>query len=852
MRLLLGAVVVAWLTGCASSNQVVCPGGDGTVCPEGTACAQVTLVATEDPVTLCVTAGQLEACASDDSAGKACEIGEVMPVAGTCHDHVCLPDDCGNHLVDSTEICDDGNTTTGDGCSSDCRSSEQCGNGKVDPLRGEACDDGNPIGRDGCAATCVAETPAWTELLGARPISRDRYALAFDANRHRTVLFGGFGGQNTPLGGTFEWDGRRWALAPTAVAPAARFQSAMAYDPIRRVSVLFGGSTGGVLADTWEWDGAVWTQRTSAHTPPARARHAMAYDSTRKAVVLFGGATQATVLLQDTWAWNGTDWVEIQSAMKPTARASHAMAYDAKRDVTVMFGGANNGVVADLWELSAAGWTKPAPVGPAPAARAGHAMAFDGAEVLVTAGTGSAADLRDTWTWNGTRWLARVDFPEIMHGVSAVFDAPRGRTVVVSTATGSTGVAFEWTGAAWTTPLGSASIVRERSRSGHIAVLIPPRRHVLIFGGDDDVVLRTWTWDGDWHSEVGAAVPTPARNAAAAYDAQLDRVVMFGGLTKAGLAINDTWLWTGTTWVAGPTGAGVPPAREEAAMAYDPVRHQIVMFGGANGPVALGDTWLWNSASSTWTQGPAAGPSPRRGAAMAFDPLAQKIVLFGGLTMASGASAETWEWNGTSWTQAITPIAPVGRTTSGLAWDAARRRLVLFGGRVGGGVGSGSLAGDTWETTRDPMTGALAWTQVVTEGAPAPRSGHALVSGLDGSGVLVIAGLIADTPMPVVSADAWRLRWSARTPYESCGEVDSDGDGLAGCADPDCWASCTPLCAPTVTSCDPGPRCGDGVCNADLESCYLCPGDCMACAAVCGDFTCQSSESHASCPGDCP
>src|SRR5262249_28144837 len=50
---------------------------------------------------------------------------------------------CGDGKVDPGEQCDDGNTQSGDGCSSTCQNevSEACGNGTIDP--GETCDDGN-------------------------------------------------------------------------------------------------------------------------------------------------------------------------------------------------------------------------------------------------------------------------------------------------------------------------------------------------------------------------------------------------------------------------------------------------------------------------------------------------------------------------------------------------------------------------------------------------------------------------------------------------------------------------------------------------------------------------------------
>ncbi len=75
---------------------------------------------------------------------------------------------CGNSIIEGTEVCDDGNTTSGDGCASDCLSMDLgytcpqpgvacqpvaiCGNGQFES--GEACDDGNTVSGDGCTADC--------------------------------------------------------------------------------------------------------------------------------------------------------------------------------------------------------------------------------------------------------------------------------------------------------------------------------------------------------------------------------------------------------------------------------------------------------------------------------------------------------------------------------------------------------------------------------------------------------------------------------------------------------------------------------------------------------------------------
>jgi fibro-slime domain-containing protein len=86
-------------------------------------------------------------------------------VASICtHDIV-----CGDGLIEGTEACDDGNTTSGDGCSSTCTlecgwecppgtlcRAAKCGDGLV--AGDEQCDDGNTTNGDGCSSICTLES----------------------------------------------------------------------------------------------------------------------------------------------------------------------------------------------------------------------------------------------------------------------------------------------------------------------------------------------------------------------------------------------------------------------------------------------------------------------------------------------------------------------------------------------------------------------------------------------------------------------------------------------------------------------------------------------------------------------
>ena len=78
---------------------------------------------------------------------------------------------CGNGVIESDEVCDDGNISSQDGCSADCSATEDgyvcavpgepcvniivCGDGKV--TGDETCDDFNTTAGDGCSDTCRLE-----------------------------------------------------------------------------------------------------------------------------------------------------------------------------------------------------------------------------------------------------------------------------------------------------------------------------------------------------------------------------------------------------------------------------------------------------------------------------------------------------------------------------------------------------------------------------------------------------------------------------------------------------------------------------------------------------------------------
>lgn len=210
------------------------------------------------------------------------------------------------------------------------------------------------------------------------------------------------------------------------------------------------------------------------------------------------------------------------------------------------------------------------------------------------------------------------------------------------------------------------------------------QRTVLVLQGD--IGNRTWVWDGtNWMGIIPPDSPSNRLRTTIAYDKQRERVVLFGGVSTSLVLLNDTWEWDGSTWTEMHP-ANSPSARESHAMVYDEARQEIVMFGG-RWPTG---TWVWDGIN--WVdRAPTNSPTPRGFHAMAYDPNRQRVVLFGGETQATPSNvSDTWEWDGTNWTQVFPDIVPQGRQLITSAFDPHTASVLIVGG------GDLSVYNDAW------------------------------------------------------------------------------------------------------------------------------------------------------------
>ncbi len=730
---------------------------------------------------------------------------------------------CGDGVIELDEACDDGNTIDGDGCARDCRSNETCGNAVIDLVTGEQCDDGTiGLSNRGCSSRCRTEGPIWRDVSPGPISGRSGHALSFDAARSQVVLFGGTDA-NVYLDDTWEFDGSQWSKQVPLRSPSPRAQHVMTFDPVRGVTLLYGGGgLSGVTRETWSWDGAIWTQLQPA-TSPAIAPGAMVFDTRRGVAVMVGTASADPTSLAETWEWDGATWTRRTDVSAPPGVSLFVMAYDEQRDVTVLYGGRQDGMTAptlrqETWEYDGATWRRITTTPPStvmggtvayiePITGQGRLALFGGY------GPGFATS-SETWEWNGATWTLRSPTSRPPGRVTSASVARLSARQVMVFGGALLGDTWLWDGNEWSAPAepGVAPSARQSPM-----VFDPDRRRAIIYGGFGVGVGffgDMWTWhDGAW-TLITRRTTGPGTRAShgAAFDIDRGRFVLFGGRPGGSTRLDDTWEWTGKgqwTQIMPPTS---PAPRWHPAMTYDAARRTTLLFGGSGaGGAALADTWTWDGA--IWTvRAPAVSPSPRFGSRMAYDPVRERVVLFGGAS-ATQQLVDTWEWDGGSWElrdAAGTPPNADGE----MVYDPQRRRILLVGGLSD--IDLSEYDGTTWQP-------------VAVSNRPPPRYSASVAYDTVGRQLIVFGG----GGLTGYRNDTWSMRYEAPLePEERCAlaDEDLDGDGAAGCADPDCWARCTPRCPP-ATSCDPStPRCGDAECST-VEDTLLCPADCPMTAA---------------------
>ncbi len=117
-------------------------------------------------------------------------------------------------------------------------------------------------------------------------------------------------------------------------------------------------------------------------------------------------------------------------------------------------------------------------------------------------------------------------------------------------------------------------------------------------------------------------------------------------------------------------------------LAYDAESDRVILFGGANEVAwGLNDTWAYDYNTNTWTE-KSPGPAKHLGARIAYDAESDRIILFGGYNLAGILFNDTWayDFNLDTWTEMKPSISPPGRNYQAMTYDAKSDRVLTWGG----------------------------------------------------------------------------------------------------------------------------------------------------------------------------
>ena len=264
-------------------------------------------------------------------------------------------------------------------------------------------------------------------------------------------------------------------------------------------------------------------------------------------------------------------------------------------------------------------------------------------------------------------------------------------------------------------------------------------------------LVDAWSWD---------ALPT-AFSSAMAYDSALGEIILFGGGGQPTGTSNTTWAYREGQWIELTPASPEPPARYGAGLAYDAADGYLVLFGGISaGGKALNDTWIFRN--NIWSQIDVAGasPSPRAFFGMTYDSAGGFILLFGGILQNGlSDSNETWEFNAGLWHLISPPLSPAPRDQLCLAFDPEDGGDILFGGTY-------DLA-DTW-LFRDGQ-----WTEF-NPSNPHPEGRFAATMAYDyADGVMILYGG-HNLSTGIGYADSWEFDGQNWTQFNPSSEPDPD------------------------------------------------------------------------------
>lgn len=624
-----------------------------------------------------------------------------------------------------------------------------------------------------------------------RPPPLTGFGLAWDEARNRVVLFGGRRADNVPSNETWEWNGDDWTQVTTATVPGARDRHSMCYDTVRQETLLIGGdivpAAGDYYAERkklWAYNGTNWMVRDAGFVGDSSTvpyyGPGFAFDEHRGVAVLFQSFAAPGASGYALPEWNGTAWGFGTAGVQQLDATVNAGAwYDPFRRFVSLAGGSPS---SNAWHKAILHYNGGLPFSEIPAVLDDLTGSPLSPLQVRPSGRHEVAYDRDrralVWLdsptpyYSGPAFTREIHYsckPQIAH-LPAFVSVQTGQTAELSAdAAGLRPLTYRWRKNG--VPLsdggnliGSATAhlkVLHASAADQAGYSVTVRN---AYGAVTSTIVNLVVTGPVLPPLALPAGPAPVDEPSPRGSlVGVDQVITAPGTgtfslasgALSGLPANAvfTWRHNGRPVPAGP-GIAINNTPNSSTLTLNPPDYahegDWELYAETVGQPATQQMVHWQRVRVpgdvpfiTLLEG---GPARRNGQVMAFDSRRGVTVLFGGSAYGRvpGAnfdnffnSNETWEWDGTGWTQRTPPLSPPPLAEAGMAYDARRGRMVLFGGKKYDSPASSApftYSAETWEW--DGNT----WTQAAPQTTPPARTLPSMCYDTVRGEVLMLAG----------------------------------------------------------------------------------------------------------------
>jgi hypothetical protein len=302
----------------------------------------------------------------------------------------------------------------------------------------------------------------WTKLATTNdPPARRNSAAIYTPTDNRIIIFGGASSSgNLNDLWSLNLTTRMWEqiIPSSSNSPAPRFTHNAVFDSAKNRMIVWSGQGNGLYNDVWAFDFSsrtwqqLWANGNVLGAPLIRYGTAATFDPENRRLINFAGFTSSG-RFEDTWYFtvDNPAWTDQTNNPNPMLRCLHAGCFVPDRRLMIVYGGQRSGTLDDIWSLNVDSfiWTNLTPT-VRPGGRWFSSVAYDGkGNVIMFGGQTSSATSDELWRFS----LATNLWEQIQTGAQ-----------------------------------------QPVARYGHIALFIPQRNSMIVFGGFGTEYLDD-TWE---------------------------------------------------------------------------------------------------------------------------------------------------------------------------------------------------------------------------------------------------------------------------------------------------------------------------------------------------------------------